>query len=139
MKVKDLGASATKFSTNAAAGSTNYKNGVSANSDWAGNTAAAESTYAAGVQAAVASQRFSKGVNKAGQQKWQANTISKGQARFQQAVATPQAQQAWQAGFGPYAQVLGSITVPPKGVKGSPGNYAIVQQIGDALHKAKVG
>lgn len=139
MKVKDLGTSAAKFGTNAAAGSNNYKAGVQANSDWASKTAGAEDTWGQGVQAAISSKRFSSGVNKAGQSKWQSNTVNKGQARFQQAVASDAAKQAWQAGFQPYATVLGGITVPPKGVKGSPNNYAIVQAIGDALHKAKVG
>lgn len=139
MKVKDLGLAAKKFGTNAAAGSANYVAGVQADNSWATNTAAASDTWASGVSAAAANGRFGKGVNKAGQGKWQSNTVSKGQSRFQQAVSQPAAQQNWQAGFQPYATVLGSITKPPKGVKGSPQNYAIVQTIGDALHKAKVG
>ena len=137
MKVKDLGMAAKKFSTNASAGSPNYATGVQGNNDWAGNTAAAAPTWAQGVNQAAANGSFAKGVNKAGQAKWQGNSISKGQARFQTAVSTPAAQTAWQQGFQPYATVLGSITVPPKGVRGSPSNYQIVQTIGDALHKAK--
>lgn len=139
MKVKDLTLAANKFGTNAAAGSANYAAGVQADNSWQTNTAAAADTWTSGVQTAAANGRFAKGVNKATQSKWQSNTVSKGQARFQQAVATPAAKQNWQAGFQPYATVLGSITKPPKGVKGSPQNYAIVQTIGDALHKAKVG
>jgi len=137
MKVKDLGQSAKKFSTNASAGSANYSTGVQANQDWATNTGAAAATWAQGVQAAAANGSFAKGVASAGQQKWQQNSVSKGQSRFQSAVSTTQAQQAWQAGFQPYATVLSSITLPPRGVRGSPSNYQIVQTIGDALHKAK--
>jgi hypothetical protein len=139
MKVKDLGTAAKKFGTNASAGSANYATGVQADTSWAANTSAAATTWGQGVQQAVSSGAFAKGVNKAGQSKWQSNAVSKGQSRFQQAVSTPAAQQNWQAGFQPYATVLQSITVPPKGVKGSPQNYAIVQTIGDALHKANVG
>lgn len=139
MKVKDLGTAAKKFGTNASAGSANYATGVQSDTSWATNTANAASTWGQGVQAAVSSGSFAKGVSKAGQSKWQSAAVQKGQSRFQQAVSTPAAQQNWQAGFQPYATVLSSITVPPKGVKGSPQNYAIVQTIGDALHKAKVG
>lgn len=139
MKVKDLTQSANKFSTNAAAGSSNYQSGVQNNQSWASNTEAAAPTWAAGVSAAAANGRFAKGVTKAGQNKWQQGSVTKGVGRFQQAVALPATKQNWQSGFQPYAAVLAGITAPPKGVRGSPGNYAIVQTIGDALHKAKVG
>jgi hypothetical protein len=137
MKVKDLTQSANKFSTNASAGSANYASGVKNDSSWASNTEAAASTWAQGVQAAASNGKFSKGVSKAGQAAWQNGAVNKGQARFQTAVSSSDAKQKWQAGFAPFASVLASITKPPKGVKGSPGNYQIVQQIGDALHKAK--
>lgn len=48
-----------------------------------------------------------------------------------------QAQQNWQSGFQPYAAVIAGIIKPPRGVRGSLGNYAIVQTIGDKLHKEK--
>jgi hypothetical protein len=137
MKVKDLGQSAKKFSTNAQAGSANYATGVQNNQSWATQTEAAAPTWAQGVSAAASNGRFAKGVAKAGQAKWQQNSVQKGQSRFQSAVASPMAQQNWQAGFQPYASVIAGINKPPKGVRGSPGNYAIVQAIGDALHKAK--
>ncbi|MBZ5569453.1 MAG: hypothetical protein LAN64_16595 [Acidobacteriia bacterium] len=139
MKVKDLGTAAKKFSTNASAGSTNYATGVQNNQSWAQNTEAAAPTWAQGVSSAASNGRFAKGVAKAGQSKWQTNSVQKGQSRFQSAVSTPAAQQNWQTGFSPYASIIAGITKPPKGVRGSPGNYAIVQTIGDALHKAKVG
>lgn len=139
MKVKDLGQSANKFATNASAGSGNYSSGVQSNQNWATNTEAAAPTWAQGVQAAASNGRFAKGVAKVGQQKWQTNSVSKGQSRFQTAVSSPAAKAAWQAGFTPYASIIAGLPKPPKGVRGSPGNYAIVQTIGDALHKAKLG
>jgi hypothetical protein len=139
MRVRDLGQAAQKFSTNGAAGANNYKTGVQSNQSWAQNTEAAQGTWSAGVQAASSTGRFAKGVAKAGQQKWQSAAANKGQTRFSQSMSDPNTKQNWQTGFAPYAQVLGGITVPPKGVRGAPQNYQIVQQIGDALHKAKVG
>lgn len=139
MKVKDLGLAAKKYSVNAQAGSSNYASGVQANQSWATNTEAAAPTWSAGVQAAASSGRFAKGVAKAGQQKWQSNAVQKGQARYQTAVGSSQAQQNWQAGFQPYATIISGIPMAPRGVRGSPGNYQIVQTIGSALHAAKVG
>lgn len=139
MKVKDLGTAAKKYSTNAQAGSANYASGVQANQSWATNTENAAPTWSAAVQTAANNGRFAKGVAKAGQQKWQTNAVQKGQSRYQTAVASPQSQTNWQTGFQPYATVLSSIPVPPKGVRGSPGNYQIVQTIGNALHAAKAG
>jgi hypothetical protein len=138
MKIKDLTVAAQKFSTNAAAGSNNYKSGVQNNSTWQSRTEAAKDTWAAGVSAAASNGRFQKGVTSAGQAKWQSAAVSKGQARFQSAVTSDQARQQWQSGFQPYAQIIAALPSPPRGVRGSPGNYSAVQQIGDALHKQKV-
>jgi hypothetical protein len=138
MKVRDLGLAQKKFATNGAAGSGNYAAGVQGNQNWATQTEAAEPTWSAGVSAASSQKRFSRGVAKAGQGKWQANAVRKGQPRFQQAMSDPQTANNWNTQFAPYAQVIAGITKPPKGVRGSPSNYAIVQQIGDALHQKKV-
>jgi len=139
MKVKDLSAAGKKYGTNAAAGSSNYASGVQSNTNWAQNTEAAAPTWSTGVQTAANNGRFAKGVAKAGQSKWQSNAVNKGQARYQTAVQSPAAQQNWQAGFQPYATVLSGIHLPPRGVRGSTGNYQVVQNIGSALHAAKVG
>lgn len=139
MKVKDLATAAKKFSTNAAAGTSNYQAGVTADNTWATNTGNSAQTWQAGVQAAASNGSFAKGVSKAGQGKWQSATLQKGVARFQTGVNTPAAQAAWQNGFQPFATVLSSLALPARGPKGSPQNTAIVQTIADALHKAKLG
>lgn len=138
MKVRDLTTAAAKFSTNAQAGANNYANGVSATTNWASQTEAAEGTWKAGVAAAANAGRFGKGVSKAGDGKWKAGVQAKGKDRYTTSVGSPQAKANWQAGFGPYAQVLGSLTLPPKGVKGSPSNYDAVKAVGDALHQKKI-
>jgi hypothetical protein len=139
MKVKDLGLAANKFATNAASGANNYATGVRNNQNWASRTEAAAGTWAQGVQAAAANGRFAKNVAKAGQSKWQQSSVDKGQSRFQSAVTSASAKQNWQTGFSPYAAAINSIPDAPKGVRGSPQNYQIVQQIGDTLHKLKQG
>lgn len=138
MKVRDLSTAAKKFGTNASSGSANYVTGVNNSQGWAAPTEAAQSTWSAGVSAAASNGSFAKGVAKAGDQKWKTGVQTKGQARYQQAVSSPQAQQNWQQGFSPYGSTLASLTLPPRGVKGSPANIARVQAISDALHKQKV-
>jgi hypothetical protein len=138
MKVKDLSASATKFQTRAQAAGPAYTAGVqSPKKPWAASAAAAAPTWAAGVQAAANNGRFAKGVAKAGDSKWSANSAGKGSSRYAQGVSA--AGPNWQAGFQPYAAVLGGLTLPPRGVKGDPNNNNIVLAISQALHKAKQG
>lgn len=138
MKVKDLSASATKFQTRAQAAGPAYTAGVqSPKKPWAASAAAAAPTWAAGVQAAASNGRFAKGVNKAGDSKWSTNSAGKGSSRYTQGVSA--AGPNWQNGFAPYAQVLGGLTLPPRGVKGDPNNNNIVLAISQALHKAKQG
>jgi hypothetical protein len=139
MKVRDLSTAAKKFGTNASAGSGNYVQGVQNSAGWAAPTEAAQATWAAGVSAAAGNGSFAKGVAKAGDAKWKANVQSKGQSRYQQAVSSPTAQTNWSQGFQPYASTLSGMTLPPRGVKGSPANIQRVQAISDALHKQKVG
>lgn len=136
--VKDISTVATKWSQRAQAAGADYTAGVkNPKNDWAGNTAAASSAYEQGVQQSVANQRFQKGVTKAGTAKWQAGAVNKGAQRYPQGVA--QGSSNYQNGFGPFLQAIGGITLPPRGPKGSPNNYARVQAIGTALHTLKVG
>src|SRR5271157_5881329 len=106
MNVKNLANAAKKYGVNAQAGSANYAAGVQSNTNWAQNTETAAPTWAAGVQNAASNGMFAKGVAKAGQSKWQSNAVSKGQSRFQTAVAGAAAQSNWQNGFQPYATIL---------------------------------
>lgn len=139
MKVRDLNVAAKKLQQNGSAGSANYLSGVQSNTNWAQQTEASAPNWAAGVQAAVSSGKFSKGVAKTGQSGWQQGVQSKGQANFQASMSRPATTAKWLSNFQPFATALAGITAPPKGVRGSPGNYGIVQTIGDTLHKVKAG
>lgn len=136
--VKDISTVASKWSQRAQAAGADYTSGVkNPRNDWAGNTAASKDAWSQGVQQAVASGRFEKGVTKAGTSKWQTGAVNKGAARYPQGVAAGAGN--YQNGFGPFLQAIGSITLPPRGPKGSPNNYQRVQAIGAALHQLKVG
>ena len=134
----DPGATGTKWSGRAAAAGPAYTAGVTGNTDYATKTVNAAPTWAAGVQAAVANNSFGKGVSKAGQSKWQAAAAGKGAQRFPAGVQGPAPTSAYTSGVTPYFQALASVTLPPKGPKGAPQNYANVQTIGDVLHQKKL-
>lgn len=104
---------------------------------WQEGALAAKDAQAAGVQEALANDSFSKGVSAAGNAKWQRKATTVGAARFGPGVQA--AKPDYEAGFAPYAGVISSTTLSPRGSKGDPRNYDRARQMGEALHSAKTG
>ena len=102
--------------------------------DWMDNTVAAEGAYEEGVQAAIAENRFSKGVRAAGNAKWSAKTLELGVPRWPTGVRA--AKGAYQDGFAPFRQVIENTTLPPRFARGDPRNYD--REMGTALHDARL-
>lgn len=137
-QVKSAADSAQKWATRAAAASNDYKKGVAnPKRSWAQATADSEDAYVAGVTEAANAGRFGKGVQAAGDGKWSRKAQTVGTQRFAGGVQA--AKGDYQSGFAPYAQVIESVTLPPRGPKGSPSNYQRTQAVGQALHDAKIG
>lgn len=137
MEVKPLNKIAEKWQRNASAAGESYKDGVSnPRRSWASAAALADDARKEGLAAADARDAFVKGVNAAGDAKWKKNATILGPARFRQGVQNAEAE--FSAGFGKYHGVLGSVTLPPRGPKGSPENINRVAAIADALHSAKI-
>jgi hypothetical protein len=105
--------------------------------DWASATRAAEESYKKGVMEAASKGRFGKGVSEAGTEKWQGKVISKGVDRWGTGVQT--ATSDYEEGFGPYADVIKSVNLPPRYPKGDPRNIERVTAIAKALRSKKVG
>lgn len=131
MQVKS---NAAKWATRSAAASGEYAEGVqSPRRSWQQATEASEANYEAGLAAASAEKRFSKGVTAAGDAKYKQGVAEKGRTRFQQGVAV--SQDAYSRGFAPFKSALESTTLAPRGPKGT--NYGRVQQVGEALRTAR--
>lgn len=114
-----------------------YEDGIrNPRADWAENTAKAANAYAAGVQAAVSSGRFAKGVQAAGNSKWQQNAIEKGPGRWAEGIRL--SQESYERGFSPYRTVIEGLTLPERGPVGDPSNINRVKIIAEALHKEKL-
>jgi len=137
IKVKDTGAIAAKFKNRASAASQDYAAGVAgAAGDWETNTAAAETNYEQGVQEAMARKAFGRGVRGAGS-KFADNAKTLGTQRYPSGVAN--AEGAYSRGVGPYLDAIKSITLPPRGPKGSAQNQERANVVAKTLRARKVG
>lgn len=103
---------------------------------WESNTVEAGGTYKAAVSAAGIEKRFVGGVKKAGASKFERKVREVGVPRYGPGVAA--AKMDMESGVGPYRDVLDGLEIPDRGPRGSPTNYAIVQKVGDALHKKRL-
>lgn len=113
-----------------------YTEGVqSPTTDWATASKAAESSYETGVQQAISSKRFGKGITAAGTQKWQQRTVEKGSSRWPQGVQI--AGPDFEKGFGPYRDIIERTQLPPRGPKGDPRNIERVATLARALRAQK--
>lgn len=135
--IKDISESSDKWVRRAAQAGPDYERGVrNPRTPWAEATAAAENNYKTGVVAAANSGAFGRGVKAAGNDKWQRNAISKGPGRFAEGVTV--AKDDWVKGFAPFQATIKSLTLPPRGPKGSPQNLQRVAAVANALRAVKV-
>lgn len=129
--------SAEKWSRRTAQATADYVAGIqNPRADWAAQTTNAEPNYQSGVQQAIAAKRFSGGVRRRGTAGWQAKSLSKGADRY--AGGATASTQDYQERVQPYLDVISSLTLPPRGPKGDPKNYARVEAIGKALRAKKL-
>lgn len=137
LKVKDAAASAAKFVARAQAAGPAYTAGVQNSGDaWQANSVAANASYGAGVQAAISGNRYTKGIQKAGANKYVSRASGVGASRYPTGVAA--AGPNWQAGVQPYFDVLQGLQLPPKAPRGDPGNIQRVATVASALRAKKV-
>jgi len=135
--IKPISVIAEKWAEVTPGRSGDYENGVrDASVDWAGPTAAAESAWGDGVSAAVSAGRFGRGVAKAGTNKWRQKTLTKGVRNWGPGVRD--AKGDYQAGFGPYREVIAGVTLPARFSRGDERNLERVRAITTALHDAKM-
>jgi hypothetical protein len=118
--------------------SEDYKLGVqSPRRSWSKSAAGAAQSYKDGVTAAAAQGRFEKGVNAAGDAKWQTKALEKGPGRFSE--GTMLAGPDYLKGVQPYLDTIAATAMPVRFPKGDPRNIARVQVLNQALRKKKIG
>ena len=127
---------ATKWATVTPQRSADYEFGINnPRTDWAAATTAASDAWKAGVQEAIAKNRFSAGVKSAGTGKWQRGSIEKGLARWGPGVQL--GRQAYEDGFAPYQAAIKAVNLPPRFARRDPRNLDRVKAIVDALIATK--
>lgn len=137
-KVKDIRAIKEKWTRVTPGRQDDFRSGVEAGDvQWAENTAAASGSYATGVQEAIAQNRFSKGVNRAGNTRWRKKTVELGVGRWGPGVRA--AADDYAEGFQPFRDVIEGTTLPPRRPRGDPQNMERAAALAEALHRARVG
>lgn len=127
-----------KWVRRAGSAATEYEMGVrNTPADWAALAKAATPAYTAGVNEAIAQNRYGKGIDAAGTAKWRDRSVVLGPARFAQGVGA--AEPAYNAGIGPVLQTIANVDLPPRQMTGSEANNARVTAITKALRALKVG
>jgi len=112
-----------------------YETGVRTTAkDWAGAAAGAVAAYEAGVTEAIGRGAYQSGVSARGTSGWREATLAK-KARW--AAGVRLGEPRYVAGFAPFRGVIESVTLPPRGARGDPGNYARCEAIGTALTAAR--
>ena len=114
-----------------------YEQGVQNPSrDWKTATVGGNANWKAGIAAAANGDRFKKGVEKAGTDRWQRKTLDKGTQRWGPGVQG--AADDYAAGYEPYRQTIAGLTLPPRYPAGDPRNIQRVSAIATALHAKKL-
>jgi len=98
---------------------------------WKAATIQAEAAYKDGVAKSIARGAFAKGVDKAGDAKWQRKASTNGVARWGPGVQ--EAEGDYQAGFAPYREAIHNCKLSPRYARRDPRNLARVKDICDAL------
>lgn len=134
--IKSLDQASKKWVARSSVAGGDYETGIkNPKRPWAESTKAGKANYVAGVNAANARDAFSKGVEKAGDAKWQAMASKKGPSRFAEGVAI--SQEEWSKGFAPYRTAVESLALPARGTRGSIANYERSKAVGVALRAVK--
>ena len=137
IKVKEIAASTTKWSENAARAAEEFAaRAEAAAGDWEKNTGAAAGNYKAAVTAANIGTRFARGVAKAGAAKFARKIRDVGRDRFAPGVAA--ATVDYNTGVEPYFATIAALTLAARKPRGDPANYKRVEQVGKALNAKRL-
>lgn len=134
--IKPVGAIAEKWRRVTPQRAPDYEQGIRApRRDWAEATGAASDAWKAGIQAAIAQDRFSKGVAAVGSAKWLRRAVELGPRRFSEGVQIGAPE--YEKGFAPFREVIERTQLPPRFAKADPRNIERVRVMAAALAAAK--
>lgn len=115
-----------------------YEQGVKAPTrDWSTEAVKGQTAYEAAMRDPKVLALRSTKIKAVGTEKWSRKATSVGPSRFREGV--PAAKDDYSKGFAPFQGVIAALSLPEKGARGDPKNYARVQAIGKALHDKRLG
>lgn len=130
--IRSIDAIASKWAEVTPMRSGDYAAGVAnPRRSWSAATKQAEKAYEDGVTKAIGRKAFSKGVSKAGDEKWSRKASVNGVRNWGPGVS--EAKGDYASGFAPYHSAISACTLPPRYAKRDPRNLARVKAIVDAL------
>lgn len=134
--IKSLDTIATKWSEVTPQRTPQYIAGIEApRVDWAQATKAATDNWATGVQAAIQAKRFTKGVDRAGTDKWKRGATTKGPGRWAEGVQL--GRDDYGTGFAPFREAIANLNLPPRFARRDPRNIERVRAIVAAMQAVK--
>jgi hypothetical protein len=137
IQIKDVGTLQTKYVNRATNAVQDYKAGVMApRASQSANAIAAAGNWQSAVSSSTALARFKTGLQKSGDAGWQNGASTKGAQHYPDGVRGGAAK--WAANVAPFLQALASMTLPPKGIRGSDANIARVSAPATLLHQLKL-
>jgi len=117
--------------------STYYQaNTPAAASKWEARANGSSGVFQAAISSGDMAKKYAGGIKKAGGAKFARKVTDVGAGRFGPGVSA--AQPDMQAGVAPFLATLAATEIPDRGPRGSPGNYQIVQKVGDPLHAKRL-
>jgi hypothetical protein len=127
---------AEKFSRRASQAGQDYQTGVQNSSDQEQQQATLEARerWAQGVQDAISNDSFGRGVQNT-TKSWQQEALEVGSSRFTQGAQ--RAQNEYAESVQPFFDALESLTLSPRGPRGSPENYERSSEVGRRLHELR--
>lgn len=135
-KVPPITDVAAKFARRAQSAGPEYEAGVRNPSvPWAAASIAAQPSYEAGVTQAIGRKAYGKGVQGAGDGRWQRGAVEKGPARYSQGVQLAEGDYAQR--MAPVLDVIARTDLPARGPRGSAQNLQRMTPIPQALAALK--
>lgn len=138
VNIKSLETIATKWARVTPERAADYEAGIRAPArDWSTEAVKGQTAYEAAMRNPAVLALRAKNIKAVGSEKWSRKSLAVGPSRFREGI--PAAQDDFKSGFSPYHGVISAVTLPERGARGDPKNYARSKAIGDALHKKRMG
>lgn len=125
-----------KFGRRGSQAGQDYEQGVSdsSDSDWQEGAVNGQDNWATGVQDAISNGSYETGVRNPNAS-WQQRSLELGSQRFGQGIQA--ATGKYETAVEPFFQALESLSLDPRGPRGSEQNFQRAQQVGRRLHELR--